>query len=243
MNKNVSALIELDNITKSFQVGNERINALSGISLKIKEGEFVAIKGSSGCGKSTLMYILGLLDIQTSGRYSLRGTETSSLTENQRAEMRNHMIGFVFQSFHLLPRANALRNVAMPLVYSASYGSKLSKAEIEARAMQALKRVGLEDRIRHKPNELSGGQRQRVAIARAIVNQPKLLFADEPTGNLDSQKGKEILDIFEQLNNDGVSIVLVTHDQVVAEKAHRIIELKDGRIISDSKNEVANALD
>jgi putative ABC transport system ATP-binding protein len=230
----VEALIKVKELSKIFHIGNEEIRALAGISLSIDEGEFLAIKGASGSGKSTLMYILGLLDIQSSGQYYLRGELVSSLSENQRAEMRNRLIGFVFQSFHLLPRATALRNVAMPLVYSASYGTKLSSAEIDSRAMQALRRVGLEDRALHQPNELSGGQRQRVAIARAIVNNPKLIFADEPTGNLDSKKGQEILDIFSELNQEGVTIALVTHEARVAEQARRTIEIKDGHIISDS---------
>lgn len=230
-------LIRIEKLVKTFEVGGERVEALSGVNLRVMEGEFIAISGTSGCGKSTLMYILGLLDIQNSGDYWLRGTPTLSLSENQRAEMRNKLIGFVFQSFHLLPRANAIRNVSMPLVYSASYGSGVSSIEIESRARQALLRVGLGDRMMHKPNELSGGQRQRVAIARAIVNQPKLILADEPTGNLDSQKGKEILDIFKDLNREGVTVILVTHDENVARRADRIIKLKDGKIISDSRTE------
>ena len=235
-------LIKIQNLVKTFEVGNEAINALNGLSLEINEGDFIAIKGASGCGKSTLMYILGLLDLQSSGQYWLRDTLTSSLSENQRAEMRNKLIGFVFQSFHLLPRASALRNVAMPLVYSASYGAAITKSEIDDRAKLALQRVGLEDRIMHKPNELSGGQRQRVAIARSIVNQPKLILADEPTGNLDSQRGKEILEIFEQLNKEGVTVILVTHDQTVADRARRVISLKDGKVISDSQNRSEHAL-
>lgn len=238
----MQTLIKIHDLVKTFEIGSERINALNKISLTIEEGEFLAIKGTSGCGKSTLMYILGLLDIQTSGEYLLRGETTSRLSENQRAQMRNQLIGFVFQSFHLLPRANALRNVAMPLVYSSSYGSVLAHDEIEERARQALIRVGLEDRMLHKPNELSGGQRQRVAIARAIVNKPKLILADEPTGNLDSHKGKEILDIFEELNSEGVTVALVTHDESVADRAKRVVELKDGCITSDSKKETSNAL-
>lgn len=227
-------LIEVTNLTKTFQVGNEPIYALSDINLKIDEAEFIAIRGASGSGKSTLMYILGLLDTQTSGSYFLRSTATRDLTENQRAEMRNKLIGFVFQSFHLLPQSSSLRNVALPLIYSAAHGAGLSSNVIEARAKQALIRVGLEERLFHKPNELSGGQRQRVAIARAIVNSPRLIFADEPTGNLDSRKGNEILDIFEELNKEGVTIVIVTHDAAIAERSKRIIELKDGKLVSDT---------
>lgn len=231
-------LIKVSNLSKTFQVGGEQIRALAGVSLDINQGEFVAIRGSSGSGKSTLMYILGLLDMQNSGQYWLNSKLNSSLSENDRAEMRNRLIGFVFQSFHLLPRANALRNVAMPLVYGSSYGNKLLSSEIESRATEALARVGLQDRMLHKPNELSGGQRQRVAIARAIVNKPKLIFADEPTGNLDSKRGAEILQIFSDLNKEGVTIVLVTHEAAVAEQARRTIELRDGLIVSDATRSI-----
>jgi putative ABC transport system ATP-binding protein len=211
-------------------MGTESIQALKSVSLEIFESEFLAIQGASGSGKSTLLYILGLLDQPTSGDYFLLGQATKDLDSNHKAQLRNQLMGFVFQSFHLLPRCNALRNVAMPLIYSASYGQALSSKEIEYRACAALDKVGLGDRKLHQPNELSGGQRQRVAIARAIVNKPKLILADEPTGNLDSKTGEDIMNIFSDLNKEGVSIILVTHDSTVAKRAKKTLNMKDGAV-------------
>lgn len=224
------ALIEVANLTKIFTRGEERIEALRDLSLSIEAGELIAITGPSGSGKSTLMYILGLLDRPTSGSYTLQGRETADLSDDQRSQLRNQLLGFIFQSFHLLPKATALRNVAMPLVYGASYSPALSDREMNQRAEEALVRVGLKDRMQHRPNELSGGQRQRVAIARALVNKPKILFADEPTGNLDTRTGREILNLFHALHQEGVTIILVTHDPAVAGIAPRQIRVVDGRI-------------
>jgi ABC-type lipoprotein export system ATPase subunit len=238
----VKELIKTEKLSKYFEVGDETIRALQEVSISINQGEFVAIKGASGSGKSTLMYILGLLDSPSSGNYFLNGQNTSLLSENQRARLRNEFVGFVFQSFHLLPHASALRNVSMPLVYAGSYSKNLTNSAIQSKALNALARVGLSDRVQHKPSELSGGQRQRVAIARAIVNNPKLIFADEPTGNLDSQKGQQILEIFRELNSEGATIILVTHDLSVANSAERIIEISDGRVLSDSSRMRSNVL-
>jgi putative ABC transport system ATP-binding protein len=227
-------LIRIENLTKIFRRGDERITAIRDLTLSIQSGEFIAITGASGSGKSTLLYILGLLDRPTSGGYTLQGEPTERLSDDDRAQLRNRFMGFVFQSFHLLPRASALRNVMMPLVYSASYARAIpERAQLE-RAKEALVRVGLSDRMNHLPNELSGGQRQRVAIARAIVNQPKVLFADEPTGNLDSRSGAEILSIFEQLNGEGVTIIMVTHDKAIADRTKRRLVLVDGALGSDT---------
>ncbi len=223
------ALIELRDIAKTFKMGDEIINALSEVSLSIEQGDFVSIIGPSGSGKSTLMNILGLLDSPSAGEYVLEGRPVQSLSDSERAELRNQKIGFVFQTFNLLPRASALRNVEMPLVYSASYDKGYSKAKIRELALDALRRVGLSDRVDHKPNELSGGQRQRVAIARAIVNRPKILFADEPTGNLDSRVGREILALFEELNREGVTLIMVTHDPTIAERAPKVVQIRDGK--------------
>jgi putative ABC transport system ATP-binding protein len=229
-----ASLIEVQGMSRIFSRGGEEIRALDDVSLVISAGEFVAITGASGSGKSTLMYILGLIDKQSSGSYYLNGTLTDSLSDDERAQIRNEQLGFVFQGFHLLPRANAMRNVAMPLVYARGYGARASRAEAEARAKEALVTVGMGDRLQHLPNELSGGQRQRVAIARALINRPKVLFADEPTGNLDSKRGQEIVNLFHQLNSSGVTIVLVTHDPQLAEQAKRKIVMKDGKIAQDS---------
>lgn len=227
-------LIRIENLTKIFRRGDEQIAAIRDLTLSIQSGEFIAITGASGSGKSTLLYILGLLDRPTSGRYILQEQPTEQLSDNDRAQLRNRFMGFIFQSFHLLPRASALRNVMMPLVYAASYERAVpERAQLE-RAKEALARVGLSDRMNHLPNELSGGQRQRVAIARAIVNQPKVLFADEPTGNLDSRSGAEILSIFEQLNGEGVTIVMVTHDTAIADRTKRRLILVDGALGSDT---------
>jgi putative ABC transport system ATP-binding protein len=226
-------LLSLDSITKLFTRGDEEIRAIDGLSLEVEAGEFIAITGASGSGKSTLLYILGLLDVPSAGRYLLDGSPTESLSDDRRAELRNRFMGFVFQGFHLLPRASALRNVTMPLVYSGGYGERVPEPEQRARAEAALSTVGLADRMLHLPNELSGGQRQRVAIARALVNRPKLLFADEPTGNLDSRSGKEILALFEQLNAAGVTVIMVTHDPSIAQRARRRLVLGDGKLLED----------
>lgn len=227
------ALLTLETVTKLFRRGDEEIRAIDDLSLSIGEGEFLAITGSSGSGKSTLLYILGLLDVPTSGRYFLSGEPTESLADDERAKLRNHFMGFVFQSFHLIPRATALRNVMMPLVYSSSYGTAIAESEQRARAEEALRIVNLSDRMSHRPNELSGGQRQRVAIARALVNNPRVLFADEPTGNLDSKSGQEILALFERLNSQGVTVIMVTHDPAIAQHARRRLVLGDGKILED----------
>jgi putative ABC transport system ATP-binding protein len=216
-----------------FKRGDEEIAAIKSISLTVEAGEFIAITGASGSGKSTLLYILGLLDKPSSGSYLLDGKPTHDLNDNERAHVRNKTMGFVFQSFHLLPRASALRNVMMPLVYASSYETPILEGEQQRRATEALAMVGLSDRIRHKPNELSGGQRQRVAIARAIVNNPRILFADEPTGNLDSKSGREILALFEKLHEKGVTILMVTHDPAIADRAKRRLVLADGELVGD----------
>lgn len=212
-------------------MGSEIINALQSISIEIDKGEYVAFMGPSGSGKSTIMNIIGCLDTPTSGRYVLNGNDVSDLTENELAEIRNKEIGFVFQTFNLLPRASALENVALPLVY-AGYG----RSEREDKAFETLEGVGLGDRAYHKPNELSGGQRQRVAIARALVNDPSIILADEPTGNLDSKTSYSIMDLFEQLHEQGNTIVMVTHEDDIAKYAHRIIKLMDGLVESDTVN-------
>jgi putative ABC transport system ATP-binding protein len=218
------------NLSKCFMQGSESIGALQEVSLTITAGEFVAITGPSGSGKSTLLYLLGLLDQSTSGTYTLFNRATELLGDNERALLRNQALGFVFQSFHLLPRASALRNVMMPLIYSGSYQNALPKKEREQRATEALVRVGLKDRLYHLPSELSGGQSQRVAIARALVNKPKLLLADEPTGNLDSKVGNDIIDLFESLNQEGLTVLMVTHDQRLAQRPSRRILMRDGRV-------------
>ncbi|MCM2279711.1 MAG: ABC transporter ATP-binding protein [Oligoflexia bacterium] len=228
-------MIEISNLRKVFRMGDEVIHALDRASFTIEEGDFVSIVGPSGCGKSTLMNILGLLDSPDEGQYTLEGHPVQTLSDNQRAELRNQKIGFVFQTFNLLPRASALRNVEMPLVYSASYDRSFSPVKMREMALQALDRVGLSQRVAHKPNELSGGQRQRVAIARALVNRPKLVLADEPTGNLDSKSGQDILQLFERLNSEGVTVVMVTHDPKIAERARRVIAMLDGKITEDRR--------
>jgi putative ABC transport system ATP-binding protein len=227
------ALIATEKLGKLFTRGDERIHAIRDLSLSVEAGEFIAITGSSGSGKSTLLYILGLLDKPTSGRYYLNGEAVEHLSDTERAQLRNKFMGFVFQSFHLLPRATALRNVMMPLVYAGTHEGVIPESEQQRRAREALTIVGLGDRLHHRPNELSGGQRQRVAIARAIVNNPKLLFADEPTGNLDSKSGKDILALFERLHDQGVTILMVTHDPSIAERAHRKLVLRDGLVVED----------
>ena len=218
-------LIEMHELTRVYQLGPQEIYALRGIDLIISPGEYVAIMGPSGSGKSTLMNIIGCLDRPTAGRYLLDGVPVESMTEDELAAIRNRKIGFVFQTFNLLARTTALQNVELPLVYA-----RIPRAERRDLAEEALAAVGLKDRMNHQPNELSGGQRQRVAIARALVNKPSLLLADEPTGNLDSQTGREILDLFRELHNRGNSIIMVTHEDDVAREAARVIHILDGRI-------------
>ncbi len=224
-------MIRIEGISKIYDTGKIQVTALKNISFTIEAGEFVSIIGTSGSGKSTLMNIIGCLDKPTEGDYILDGISTAKMTEAELADVRNHKIGFVFQSFNLLPRFNALHNVELPMIYSRQH-----KHERILRAKSALKRVGLEDRMHHKPNELSGGQKQRVAIARALVNEPTILLADEPTGNLDSASTLEIMDIFKKLNQEGVTIVIVTHEPEIAHQTHRIITFRDGEIISDVSN-------
>lgn len=224
-------LISLKNICKTYIVGDVKLPVLKSISLDVKKGEMLALTGTSGSGKSTLMNILGCLDRPTSGEYFLEGVEISRLDNDGRADVRNKKIGFVFQSFNLLPRTSALENVIMPLFYTANH---LSEKQMLERGEQMLEKVGLKDRMMHEPSQLSGGQQQRVAIARALVNSPEILFADEPTGNLDSRMSEEIMDMFCQINEcDGVSIVLVTHEPEIAEKAKRVVRLIDGEITDD----------
>lgn len=224
------SLIETIDLEKHFIRGDELIKALDNVSLRINEGEFVSITGASGSGKSTLLYILGLIDKQTRGTYRFAKTVTDDFSDNERSRLRNQSMGFIFQSFHLLPRATAIRNVSMPLEYSRSHGIKVSKQEVLEKAERALERVGLKERMHHLPNELSGGQCQRVAIARALISNPQVIFADEPTGNLDSRNAREIIDLFKSLNNEGRTILLVTHDQELASMTKRSVKLKDGRI-------------
>jgi putative ABC transport system ATP-binding protein len=225
-------MIEIKDITKIYKVGEGEVHALDGVSLKIDEGELISIMGPSGSGKSTLMAILGALDIPTSGAYTLDGQAVDQLNDNQLAEIRSHKIGFVFQQFNLLPRTSALDNVLLPLLYNGLHG----KARLE-RAKYALTLVGLGDRMHHKPNQLSGGQQQRVAIARALVNTPKILLADEPTGNLDSKTGAEIIDLFQKLHEEeGQTVVFVTHDSFIARHTNRVIRLADGKVVGDEIN-------
>ena len=227
----MTKIIETQNISKRYVMGEEVIDALKNINISVNKGEYVAFMGPSGSGKSTLMNIVGCLDTPSTGKYILNGQDVSEMSENELAAVRNKEIGFVFQTFNLLPRQSALENVALPLIY-AGY-SKARRTEI---AMETLRGVGLDNRALHKPNELSGGQRQRVAVARALVNDPSILLADEPTGNLDSKTSYEIMDLFDQLHKKGNTIVMVTYEDDIAQYAHRIIRLRDGLIESDTIN-------
>jgi putative ABC transport system ATP-binding protein len=224
-------IIETNHIAKRYVMGSEVIEALKSVTINIDKGEYVAFMGPSGSGKSTMMNIVGCLDTPTSGTYILNNKDVSFMSENELAEVRNKEIGFVFQTFNLLPRQSSLENVALPLIYA---GYK--KSERTEKAMQALKNVGLGDRALHKPNELSGGQRQRVAIARALVNNPSILLADEPTGNLDSRTSYEIMDLFDEIHRNGNTIIMVTHEEDIAKYAHRIVRLRDGLVESDTVN-------
>lgn len=222
-------LIELKNIFKSYDNGGVITSVLHGVNLEVKEGEFIAIMGPSGSGKSTLMHIIGFLDRQTKGKYFFDGLDTAKLNDDELAHIRNERIGFVFQSFNLLPRTTVLDNVILPLFYSNI------KTGLEKKAKEALKAVGLEDRMQHLSNQISGGQKQRVAIARALICDPKVIFADEPTGNLDSKSGSTVMNILERLNDEGRTVILVTHDEEVALHAKRIVTIRDGEIVSDEK--------
>ena len=224
-----STIIDSRDIHKEYRMGTQTVHALRGVSFEIKQNEYVAIMGPSGSGKSTMMNIIGCLDTPSKGDYILNGHDVKKLTDNQLAEVRNREIGFVFQTFNLLPRSTALANVELPLIYSGIRSSERRK-----RAVEVLDKVGLADRMHHKPNELSGGQRQRVAVARALINNPSILLADEPTGNLDSKTGQEIMELFEELHAAGNTIILVTHEEEIAAHARRIIRLRDGLLESDT---------
>ena len=225
------ALIELKNVVKKYRMGDTFVRALDGVDLTIERGEYVAIMGPSGSGKSTMMNILGFLDVPDEGEYIFEGKNTEGLNESQLAFIRNRKVGFVFQTFNLLPRETALENVELPMIYAS-----VPRAKRIERAKQLLERVGLGHRIHHRPNELSGGERQRVAIARALANDPEIILADEPTGNLDTKTGEEIMGILDELNAAGKTVILVTHDPEIARHSHRIIHLKDGRIIGEERN-------
>ena len=224
-----SVVIEIDGVTKLYRMGTETIHALRGVALRIRRNEYLAIMGPSGSGKSTLMNMLGCLDTPTAGHYDFNGKNVATMVDDELAEIRNREIGFVFQTFNLLPRSNALQNVELPLIYAG-----LGKSERLERARRALENVGLGERMFHRPNELSGGQRQRVAIARALVNTPSIILADEPTGTLDSKTGEEIMELFERLYEQGNTIIVVTHEEDIARHARRIVRLRDGLIESDT---------
>ena len=226
---NPSPIIQIDNLNKSYIIGNQILPVLKDLSLTVLKGEYVALMGPSGSGKSTLMNIIGCLDSFNTGTYNLNQIEVSKLNDNELAEIRNNQIGFIFQTFNLLPRYSALENVELPLIYAG-----WNKKNRRERAIEVLKQVGLEDRMTHKPNELSGGQRQRVAIARALVNNPAILLADEPTGNLDSKTSEEIMSLFETIHQNGNTIIIVTHEEDIAQKSRRIIRLLDGKIDKDT---------
>jgi len=233
----MSALIDIRDVSKRYEMGAETIvNALDGVSLSIDSGDYVAIMGPSGSGKSTLMNLIGCLDTPSSGSYVLKGREIATMNDDELAQIRNKEIGFIFQTFNLLPRADAVQNVELPLVYSG-----LPRKERRDRAVRALESVGLGERKHHRPNEMSGGQRQRVAIARALVNGPSILLADEPTGNLDSKTGEEILALMEDLHRGGNTIILVTHEDDLAQHAARVVRLRDGKIVSDVRNRAVGA--
>ncbi len=225
-------IIEIEGLTKWYTIGHETVKALNGVNLTVNKNEYVALMGPSGSGKSTLMNILGCLDTPTQGKYCLNGPDVAKLSDSQLAEIRNKEIGFVFQTFNLLPRYSALENVALPLVYAG-----FNKEDRNKKAASVLAQVGLGDRMKHKPNELSGGQRQRVAVARALVNTPSIILADEPTGNLDTTTSYEIMLLFEEIHKQGNTIILVTHEEDIARHAHRIVRLRDGVIESDEVNE------
>jgi putative ABC transport system ATP-binding protein len=224
-------MIRTENLVKIYRLGDAEVRALDGVSLEIEEGDLVAISGPSGSGKSTLMHMLGCLDRPSSGRYLLNGADVSRLPNNRLAEIRNRQIGFVFQSFSLIPRTSALENVELPLLYE-------GKTSARKEAIEALQMVGLSDRMHHEPNQLSGGERQRVAIARALVTKPSIILADEPTGNLDSTTSEEVLELFVEFNKKGITTVIVTHDSDISERCRRVLRMIDGRIISDSLNGV-----
>ena len=224
-------MIQLKNLSREFQVGNQVVHALDAVDLVISEGEYVSIMGVSGCGKTTLLNILGLLDTPSSGDYVLSGIDTSEMNDDEMAHIRSTKIGFVFQSFHLIPRLTAAENIEIPMILAG-----ISRDERAAKVAKALSRVNLSDRSDHRPEQLSGGQRQRVAIARSIVMEPKVLLADEPTGNLDSTSGSEIIDLIEELNQGGLTLIVVTHDKEISRRSDRIVELLDGKIIADKEH-------
>ena len=233
----MSHLIELKDIYKIYHMGEETVHALDGINLTVDQGEFVAIVGSSGSGKSTAMNIIGCLDVPTSGSYHLGGVDVSTMDDDQQAEIRNKMLGFIFQQYNLLPRLNLMENVEVPLVYAG-----VSRAERHARAREVLEQVGLGDKLKNRPNQLSGGQQQRVSIARALVRNPPVILADEPTGALDSHTGREVLGLLQQLHKQGHTVVLITHDNSIAVQADRIIRLEDGRVVYDGDSHAPEAM-
>ncbi|MDP4953463.1 MAG: ABC transporter ATP-binding protein [Flavobacteriales bacterium] len=224
-------LIRVKDITKVYEIGDQVVNALAGVDLLIKKNEYVALMGPSGSGKSTLMNMLGCLDTPTSGQYWLNGIDVANMSDDELAEVRNKEIGFVFQTFNLLPRYTSLENVTLPMIYGGA-----NKADRHARGMEVLEQVGLGDRVEHNPNELSGGQRQRVAVARALVNKPSIILADEPTGNLDTKTSQEIMHLFSEIHDKGNTMIIVTHEEDIAAHAHRIVRLRDGKIESDEVN-------